>query len=205
MGQTPSDWDPDVYPSLIRNEIEDYDLLQEKVLEASRGRRVDSILELGTGEGETARRLLAEYPEARLHGIDSSEAMLSGARKRLPMGRVELTQQDLSEELPAGPFDLVITALAVHHLEGRDKAVLFERVASVLADEGRFVLGDVVVPEDPADAVIDNQPGYDFPSRVDEQLEWLEEAGFRAEVLWQGRDLAVITADVARRPPSAPA
>lgn len=189
-------WDPNIYPSNIRDEIEDYDVLQAKVLEAARGRAVTSILDLGTGEGETARRVLAEYPEARLHGIDLSADMIEGAKQRLPMERVSLTEQDLRDELLPGPFDLVVSALAVHHLTGPEKASLFKRVAEVMAPGARFVLGDLVVPKDPSEAVIELTQGYDNPSRADEQLQWLNEVGFTARVFWQRRDLAVFTADL---------
>jgi SAM-dependent methyltransferase len=92
--------------------------------------------------------------------------------------------------LPDGPFDLVFSTLAIHHLD--TKADLFRRVASVLAAGRRFVFGDVVVPRDPADAVTPLSPDYDLPSRVDEQLGWLQDAGFEASVVWAARDLAVI-------------
>lgn len=42
---------------------------------------------------------------------------------------------------------------AVHHLDGPAKANLFYRVASVLVAGGRFVLAELVVPEDPNDVV----------------------------------------------------
>ena len=35
-------------------------------------------------------------------------------------------------------FDLVLSALAVHHLEGSGKAGLFQRIASTLDPAGRF-------------------------------------------------------------------
>lgn len=47
----------------------------------------------------------------------------------------------------------MVSVLAIHHLDGGGKADLFRRVVSVLAPNGRLVLGDVVVPEDPADAI----------------------------------------------------
>ena len=62
----------------------------------------------------------------------------------------------------------------------------------MLEPGGRFVIGDVVVPDDPADAVTPLSPDYDLPSRVDEQLAWLADAGFSADVVWRARDLAVI-------------
>ena len=58
----------------------------------------------------------------------------------------------IEEPLPDGPFDLVASALCVHHLHDADKRELFGRVARVLAPGGLFVLGDVVVPVDPAAA-----------------------------------------------------
>ena len=198
----PSDWDPDIYPSLIRTEIEDYEVLQDQMALAARGLavRVGTILDLGIGEGETSKRVLEQHPDAFLHGIDSSKEMLAAAKKRLPEDRIQLTCQDLSEPLPPALFDLVISALAVHHLEGDRKGELFRRIADRMIPTSRFVLGDVVVPDDPADAVIENEEGYDFPSPVSDLMTWLTEAGFEARVFWQKRDLAVLTADLIRPP-----
>ena len=61
--------------------------------------------------------------------------------------------------MPEGPFDLVASALAVHHLHDVDKAELFGRVRGVLAPGGLFVLGDVVVPIDPASGYDAAHPG----------------------------------------------
>jgi tRNA (cmo5U34)-methyltransferase len=113
----------------------------------------------------------------------------------LPAERVDLRVGRLEDDLPAGPFSLVSSALCVHHLPGASKGELFSRVASVLEPGGRFVLADVVVPDDPAQATTGLTPGYDFPSRVDEQLEWLREAGFEPRVSWSAGDLAVLVGD----------
>ena len=164
---------------------------------AAAGTGATRILELGIGGGETAARLLVAHPSAHLVGIDSSPEMLRGAAGRLPADRVAFREQDLAEPLPPGPFDLVASALAIHHLEGDRKTGLFHRVAAVLMEGGAFVFGDVVIPEDPADAVIENEPGYDFPSSVADQLAWLQRSGFEASVVWSRRDLAVITARLA--------
>ena len=42
-------------------------------------------------------------------------------------------------------------------------------------------------------------PGYDKPSTVAEQLQWLAAAGLQARVTWAARDLAVLVADLADR------
>jgi hypothetical protein len=65
----------------------------------------------------------------------------------------------------------------------------------VLRPGGRFVLGDVVVPVDPADAITPLDPEYDRPSPLGAQLAWLRDAGFTVDVIWAERDLAVVAAD----------
>jgi tRNA (cmo5U34)-methyltransferase len=82
----------------------------------------------------------------------------------------------------------------VHHLDGPGKADLFTRVAAVLAPRGRLVLGDVVIPADPADVVTPIDGVYDQPSTVADQLDWLRAAGLDARVSWSERDLVVLTA-----------
>ena len=85
--------------------------------------------------------------------------MLDRARTRLP--EADLRVARLQDPLPDGPFDVVFSALAVHHLDGEEKASLFARVAAVLAPGGRFVLGDLIVPEDPSDVAVRRRQGQD--------------------------------------------
>ena len=188
-------WNPDVYPDLVRAEVPDYDRVQAEVVAATRGRQVAAILELGTGTGETARRLLDAHPAARLVGVDSSELMLRGARTVLDPERVDLRLQAIEDPLPEGPFELVAAAFSVHHLRAEGKADLFARVARVLATGGRFVLADVILPEDPSDVVTPMDDGFDFADPIDDQLAWLASAGLAASVAWVHRDLAVLVAD----------
>ena len=201
----------DTYGENIRADIPVYDRLQDEVVAAT-GTGARRILELGTGTGETTQRLLERHPDAELVGIDGRPSMLEAARDRVAGGgrvvgggrvapgglvggaRVDLHVARLQDELPTGPFDLVGSALCVHHLDGDEKQDLFSRVRSVLGDGGRFVLGDVVVPEREEDAITSLTPGYDRPSSVLEQVRWLEAAGFRVTVVWEHRDLAVLVA-----------
>jgi tRNA (cmo5U34)-methyltransferase len=188
-------WDPSTYLELMRAEVPDYERLQTEIVEATRGIDARRILELGTGTGETTKRVLAAHPEADVHGIDASAAMLAVARTALARRLARLHVGRIEDALPSGRFDLVISALAVHHLEAADKADLFARIAGVLTPSGRFVLGDVVIPDDPVDAVTPIEDDHDKPSLVADQLEWLTRAGLRARVHWQRRDLAVLVAD----------
>jgi tRNA threonylcarbamoyl adenosine modification protein (Sua5/YciO/YrdC/YwlC family) len=186
-------FDASTYTEAIRADIPIYDVFQDSVASASgaEGRR---ILDLGTGTGETARRVLDLHPEASLVGVDENEGMLSVARSRLPAERVDLRVARIEEQLPEGPFDVVTSALCVHHLDGAGKADLFRRVHEALIPGGLFVLGDVIVPLDPADARTSLTPGYDRPSPLADQLTWLTDAGFEPTVVWEQGDLAVVAA-----------
>ena len=186
-------WNPDTYSELMREQVPDYEQLQAEAVAATRALAAHSILDLGTGTGETASRVLAAHPGASLEGIDSSAEMLAAARPKLAGREVRLHVRRIQDELPAGPFELVTSALAVHHLDGPEKAALFHRIAGVLVPGGRFVLADLMTPRDRSEQVTPiNDPDYDKPSSVEEQLEWLGQAGLRAHVHWRHRDLAVL-------------
>src|SRR5438309_11763293 len=123
------EWDPDTYLPEMHAEIPGYEELEEAVAEATASSIVGTVLELGTGTVETALRVLARHPGARWTGIDSSEPMLDRARERLPPADLRLGR--LEDPLPPGPFDLVVSVLAVHHLDAAGKSDLFNRVAQV--------------------------------------------------------------------------
>jgi tRNA threonylcarbamoyl adenosine modification protein (Sua5/YciO/YrdC/YwlC family) len=188
-------FDADSYDAEIQAEIPVYAELQEQ-LELASGDGVERILELGTGTGETARRLLARHPDATLVGVDESEEMLSAARARLPADRVSLVVARLEDELPDGPFDLVASALAVHHMAPAEKRRLFGRIRQALAPGGRFVLADVIVAVNPADATIELTPGFDRPDTLSDLIVWLVESGFEVSVGWTHRDLAVLRGQI---------
>jgi tRNA threonylcarbamoyl adenosine modification protein (Sua5/YciO/YrdC/YwlC family) len=186
-------FDASSYADAIRSDVPAYDAFQDSVAAAS-GAGARRILDLGTGTGETARRVLERHPEALLVGVDENERMLAVAGSQLPAGRVELRVGRIEEPLPDGTFDLVTSALCVHHLDGAGKADLFRRVRDALIPGGLFVLGDVVVPVDASLATTPLTPGYDRPSPLADQLDWLLAAGFEPSVAWESGDLAVVAA-----------
>jgi tRNA (cmo5U34)-methyltransferase len=191
------EWNPDTYLAEMAAEIPGYEELQEAVVAATTGVDATRVLELGTGTGETTLRVRAQHPDARWVGIDSSEAMLARARERLP--DADLRLQRLEDELPSGPFDLVVSALALHHLDGAGKRELFSRVAGVLRPDGWFVLGDVVVPPAGEEGPIEIDWVMDLPDSVEDQLAWLGDAGFEADASSVRVDLAVFRARLSGR------
>lgn len=185
-------WNPETYPHLVAQEVPDYPRLQEQLVTATLGRPARAVLDLGIGSGLTAAHVLEAHPDASLVGVDANADMLAAAAASLDAGRTALHRSRLQDPLPPGPFDLVTSVLAVHHLDGPGKADLFDRVAAVLSVGGRFVLADLVVPEDPDDVVTPVDGVEDVPSPLDDQCEWLAAAGLTSEVSWRHRDLAVV-------------
>ena len=111
-----------------------------------------------------------------MHELSISQAIVDTALRHAG-GRtvtvVDVRVGRLEDPLPKCHFDLVVSALAVHHLPAAGKADLFARIASALRPGGTFVLGDVVVPEQSEDQVTPLEDGFDLPDRLDDQFRWL--------------------------------
>lgn len=163
------------------------------------GRAPERVLDLGAGTGLLAACVRAAYPLARLVLLDGSPAMLEQARARLG-STVETLVADLADPLPPGPFDAVVSALAIHHLDDDAKRTLFARACAALGPGGVFVNAEQVAAPTPrleaayrawhhtaarslgaderewAGAV--ERMAADRCADVESQLRWLREAGF---------------------------
>jgi tRNA (cmo5U34)-methyltransferase len=104
-----------------------------------RGGPVRRVLDLGAGTGLLSAVVLARHPDAELVLVDGAGEMLEQARERLPARSSTMVLADLREALPEGPFDAVVSALAIHHLEDPDKRDLLARVRRALRPGGVFV------------------------------------------------------------------
>lgn len=186
-------FDADTYLEMVRSEIPTYDELQERLAAATTTIAAERILDLGTGTGVTAAAVLQVHHGATLVGVDGSDQMLSHARSLLPHADLRVAQ--LEDPLPEGPFDLVVSAFAVHHLPGTAKADLYRRVAEVLRPGGRLVVLDVVVPIGEVERPVPLDPEIDVPSPLADQLDWMHDAGFDVEVVHAVDDLAIVAAD----------
>ncbi len=178
---------------MVRADVPDFDTLQSQVAQATTGDDVHTVLDLAPGPARRPRPCSTSIRRRRLIGVDESEPMLEHARALLP--DATLLVRRLEDSLPAGPFDVITSVLAIHHLDEPAKADLFRRVAAALRNGGRFVFGDVITPERPEDAVSPIHRPYDRPSSLSDQLEWLRAAGLGPSVVWRSKDLAVVAAD----------
>ncbi|MCL9760598.1 trans-aconitate 2-methyltransferase [Frankia sp. AiPa1] len=135
-------WDPATYDAQRRRLVPSFDLLYGTVGDLVARTDVPSptVLDLGCGTGLLGAAVLSAVPAARLHLFDGAAAMLERARARLSAESVTAaTVADLTGALPAGPFDAVVSGLAIHHLDDPGKQDLFARIAGVLRPGGLFV------------------------------------------------------------------
>jgi len=185
--------DAATYLAIVRSEIPLYDDLQDQLANATADIEARSMLDLGSGTGVTAARVIADHPGVTLIGIDSSADMLDHARRTVPSGT--FLHQGLEDPLPTGPFDVVVSAFAIHHLPSIAKRDLFKRVAAVLRPRGRFAMCDVVIPTARVDMPVTIEEGVDLPDTAADQLRWLADAGLSASIVFAEADVAILRGD----------
>ena len=88
--------------------------------------RFDHALEAGCGEGCLAGDLLAHGQASRATGIDQAADIIERAQRSAPQG-LRLVQGRLPDDLPEGPYDLVIFSELLYYLPEKE----LERLAGL--------------------------------------------------------------------------
>lgn len=99
-----------------------------------------SVLDLGAGTGLLTYFWYQEFPTAEYMLVDVADEMLDVARKRFNgIDGVSFRLWDYSKGLPDKDFDVIVSALSIHHLEHEEKRELFEKIYGKLPTGGLFV------------------------------------------------------------------
>jgi tRNA (cmo5U34)-methyltransferase len=175
------------------------------------------ILDLGAGTGILSAAIMDHVGTGRLTLLDASAEMLQRAATRLARYHPEIVVQPLTAELPRGPFEAVVSALAVHHLSDEEKRALYERILGSLSPGGIFINAEQVVGKSPrlqalfeaahldrarrlgsSEAEIEGaieRMSFDRCATVADQIAWLEQAGYEdAECFFRSFRFAVFGA-----------
>jgi ubiquinone/menaquinone biosynthesis C-methylase UbiE len=186
----PHDWHSTDYVSgwITHDVARDPDrrpLLQQMLSFASFPREAKlQVLDVGAGYGVVTEEVLRAFPAAHVTLQDYSQPMLDQARRRLA-GRSEqlsyvicdLTDPSWSRAV-GGPFDLAVSAIALHNLRDPEKIFACYRPIHDLLRPGGYFLN--------CDRYIEG---------VEPHLAELRKAGFdRIECPWQGLPRAIIVA-----------
>ena len=227
-------WNPETYDTSRRRIVPCFDAfygaaaeLVARTFDAASRHARPRMLDLGTGTGILAAHVVARVPPSSLTLLDGAADMLAKAGGRLAAHHPALVVADMCDALPAstgggknggdGKFDVIMSALAIHHLEHEQKRDLFARIHRALAPGGIFVNAEqTLAPEQWQQALWTRVPldtaralgvteaeiargvelmKQDRCATLDEQLAWLREAGFaRAGAFFQWFHFAVYAA-----------
>jgi tRNA (cmo5U34)-methyltransferase len=186
---TPHDWHSDQYVAdwIVHDTARDPERrprLQSMIAEAPFPRDAEfAVLDVGAGYGAVTEEVLKAFPRARVTLQDYSQPMLAEAQRRLAGHAAQLryVTSDLSDPNWAsgvgGPFDLAVSAIALHNL--RDAAKIFacyRTIHDLLRPGGRLLDYDL------------------FFEGVEAHIAELRDAGFTVECPWQEAPRAILIA-----------
>lgn len=215
-------WNPKTYDESFRRLVPCFDAfygtaaeLAARTVTTSRPR----MLDLGAGTGALAAHVTARVKPGSLALLDAAPDMLAKAAGRLAAFKPVIIAADMRAPLPAddGACDIIMSSLAIHHLEHGQKRTLFARIHDALAPGGMFVNAEqILAPNDWQQAMFERahldaaralgsdeaeiaasveRMKQDRCATLDDQLAWLREAGFaRTGVFFQWFRFAVYAA-----------
>lgn len=166
-----------------------------------------TILDLGAGSGLLTALIRNRFPNAHIHLIDFSGAMLDLARTRLA-GDARISYQQANYVTDPVPQQLcaVVSSLSMHHLEDSDKQAVYRSAYQSLLPRGVFINADQVAGPTPqlevryknlwleqvraagaseqqiADSLYRQQE--DRCASTEDQLAWMRAAGFHDADCW---------------------
>lgn len=212
----------DVQLDVMRRLIEEHDIT------------VHNLLDLGAGDGAAAASVHSWQQVDRMVLVDFSHPMLDEARLRFAgeSAEIDYVEGDLlfSDWVPGvaarGPFDVVVSRYAIHHLPDERKQSLYAEIFDLLQPGGLFINIEHVKSASPkyahamdrlliegihaasTDAVSFQQAAYTYRnledrdsnilSMVEDQCDWLRGIGYiDVDCAFKIFELAVI---VAKRP-----
>lgn len=178
------------------------------------------ILDLGCGTGNLTDQMFKKFPEAEIDALDISEEILNESRKRFNhTPNIRYIQADFkSLHLPPGSYDLVMSSIAIHHIEDTEKIKLYTEVFQALRPGGIFIFADQTrgitdeiykkniscwkeeamklgSTRENWDMWMAHQDAHDFHTPVNWHFQELEKAGFsETDILWKYLMWAVVWA-----------
>ncbi|MBE8998586.1 class I SAM-dependent methyltransferase [Nostoc sp. LEGE 12447] len=198
------------YDSLRRVLIPCFDDFYKTAVEIIPSERIAPIkvLDLGAGTGLYSGMVQSVFPNAEFTLLDLAPEMLEKAKLRFSkMGKFpKILIGDYIDTDLGDSYDLIISALSIHHLSDFEKELLYQRIYDVLNPGGIFVNADQVLGKTPdleklyrqhwLDSIrakgiskedlkaAQKRMEYDRMATLEIQLHWLEAAGFQNVDCW---------------------
>lgn len=160
------------------------------------------ILDLGCGNGIITSKLLPLFPDAHYTLLDASDKMLELCKAQFGVQhKTYISSYFQDYQFKDQQFDMVVAGFSIHHCNAKDKQVLFNKIYQSLTPKGVLVCSDLMVDKyEPShqvlleywksfvvkhnsdyeiwDWLMDHYRTYDQPDSLNNQLDWLKQAGF---------------------------
>jgi ubiquinone/menaquinone biosynthesis C-methylase UbiE len=122
-----------------------FDIMHRLLAEA--GVEVRNLLDLGAGDGIVTSEVMRRQPVASATLTDFSQPFLDKARERFADSSLDVhlvagdfRETDWHDQVTArGPFDVVVSRFAIHHIPDEMKIALYTKVLEWLKPGGMFV------------------------------------------------------------------
>lgn len=170
-----------------------------------------NILDLGCGTGNVTAEILKAYPNSKVCLVDFSEDFLNHAKERFANYDVSTVHSDFKNPdiYEKGKFDLVVSSIAIHHIDDEDKLSVYKLIHQSLKENGWILIGELIKSESPEmemkfaedyirkiketgesnETMVDDLfdlSHVDIPCSLFKQFKILEEAGFKGiDCLWK--------------------
>jgi tRNA (cmo5U34)-methyltransferase len=165
------------------------------------------VLDIGAGTGLLSGLVAAAFPNAAITLADISSEMLSKAQERFSSNlNIEYSILDFINAPIVGKYDVVVSALALHHTPQENLKGVFQKIFDALKNGGHFINADQTLGTTP-----ENEDKYaqawlngakargctdqdievaiermkaDKTATLQNQLNWLSEVGFMQVDCW---------------------
>ncbi len=108
------------------------------------------VLDLGTGTGLLSSLIKNVFPSSEITLTDISGEMLEKAKQRFKnTDSVSFIQNDYINENIPGSYDVIISALSLHHSTEKELLSVLIKLSSALKSGGTFINADQILGETP--------------------------------------------------------
>ena len=167
------------------------------------------VMDLGCGTGTISYQLRNTFPNSHISCLDIAENMIKMAQLKLGEN-VEYYTSDFYEYKFNDKYDVIISSLALHHLENdEDKKMFYGKIYNALTDNGVFYNADMVLGSNsylqdlymlkwktfmgksvPLDEIenkwIEKYNAEDRPTGLMNHIDMMKETGFKnIDVVWK--------------------
>jgi len=118
--------------------------IKGKIINEVKEVNIEKILDVGTGFGRNLEFLLSLFENAEVYSIDPSREVIEGVKERIMAKRHSnfklLVSGVENLDLPNDFFDLIVSVMALHHVEDLNRALT--EMKRVLKRRGKVIIVD---------------------------------------------------------------